>query len=70
MTGDFLDDLFHGCAWAAYLRIWGETGQCPPDSDATRRLAFRLYEEALAEKNRRKTAAEGIGSSPVLGPGR
>lgn len=54
VADDLLDDLFHGCAWQAYLQIWGETGQFPPDSEATRRLAYRLYEEALAEKNRRK----------------
>ena len=49
---DILDDLFHGCAWTAFLeqaslqRGW-------PDSEATRRRAYQLYEEALAEKNGR-----------------
>jgi hypothetical protein len=51
---DFWDDLFHNSAWAAYLQVMHESGQFPPDSEATRRLAFRLYEEALAKKNRRK----------------
>jgi hypothetical protein len=50
---DIWDDLFHGCAWAAYLEVWARTGQFPPDSEATRRLAYRLYEDALAEKNGR-----------------
>ena len=45
------DDLFHNCAFAAYLEIAVTTG-LPPDSEATRRLAYRLYEEALAERQR------------------
>jgi hypothetical protein len=48
---DLWDDLFHGCAWAAYLEVWHQTRQFPPDSEATRRLAYRYYEEALAAKN-------------------
>jgi hypothetical protein len=54
MTDDILDDLFHGCAWTAYLEVWRRTGQFPPDSEATRIRAYQLYEEALTEKNRRK----------------
>jgi hypothetical protein len=50
---DIWDDLFHGCALAAFLEIWAQTRQFPPDSEATRRLAYRLYENALAEKNGR-----------------
>jgi hypothetical protein len=47
---DLLDDLFHGCALAAFIeQAVREGGR--PDSEATRRLAYRLYEEALAEKN-------------------
>ena len=46
-----LDDLFHGCALAAYLdQAVAEGGW--PGSDATRMRAYRYYEEALAEKNR------------------
>ena len=47
---DILDDLFLGCALAAFLeqanaqRDW-------PDSEATRRRAYELYEQALAGKN-------------------
>jgi hypothetical protein len=52
-TDDFWDDIFHGCAWAAYIEVWQETGQFPPDSEATRQRAYRYYEEALAEKNGR-----------------
>jgi hypothetical protein len=51
---DILDDLFQGCALTAFLeqanaqRGW-------PDPEATRRRAYELYEEALAEKNARIT---------------
>lgn len=48
---DILDDLFHGCAFAAFVEqavLDGGT-PCP---EATRRRAYRLYEEALAEKHR------------------
>jgi hypothetical protein len=51
MTGDILDDLFHFCALRAYLEIATETRQFPPESEATRRRAYQLYEEALAENN-------------------
>jgi hypothetical protein len=50
---DILDDLFHGCAFRAYLEQ-AALEQGPPDSEATRRRAYRIYEEALAEKNRAK----------------
>jgi hypothetical protein len=50
---DVLDDLFQGCALDAYLAIWARSGQFPPDAEATRRLAYRLYEDALAGKNGR-----------------
>lgn len=55
---DFWDSLFHGCAWAAYLEIYAATRQFPPDSEATRRLAYQYYEQELAEKNRRKQPTE------------
>jgi hypothetical protein len=50
---DILDSLFHFCALRAYLEIRAQTGQFPPDSETTRRRAYQLYEEALAEKNGR-----------------
>ena len=51
MTDDnILDDLFQSCALAAFLEQAAiERGW--PDPEATRRLAYQLYEEALAEKN-------------------
>ena len=49
---DILDDLFHGAALAAYVELARTTGGVP-DVEATRRLAFRYFEEALAEKHGR-----------------
>jgi hypothetical protein len=51
---DILDGLFHACAWRAYLEQAAEERKFPPDSEATRRRAYRYYEDALAEKNARK----------------
>ena len=50
-TDEILDDLFHGCALAAFIdQAIQERG--PPDMEATRRRAFRYYEEELAARNR------------------
>ena len=51
---EILDDPFHGCAWAAFVELAAATGRMP-DMETTRRLAYRYYEEALAEKNNAKT---------------
>lgn len=42
------DDLFHACALAAYV---AESRACGglPNPDATRRRAYQLYEQALAD---------------------
>lgn len=45
-----LNDLFHGCAFAAFIQL-AVAARNWPDPEATRQLAYRLYEEALAEKN-------------------
>jgi len=52
MTDDPLDDLFQGCALQAYLE---QAIACQgwPDMEKTRRRAFDLFEDALAEKNGR-----------------
>jgi hypothetical protein len=55
---EFWNNLFYGCAVAAYVEIWRQTGQFPPDSEATRQLAFRYYEEELAARNKRKTTQQ------------
>ena len=47
---DILDDLFHGCAFAAFVEQ-AQRQRGVPDVEATRRLAYRFYQEALAEKN-------------------
>ena len=50
---EILDGLFHACAWAAYIEQAREQ-QGWPDPEATRRRAYRYYEDALAAKNARK----------------
>jgi hypothetical protein len=67
MTADILDNLFSACALAAYLEQSArEHGW--PDREATRRRAYQLYEEALAEKNRQascpRPAGGGIPARP------
>ena len=47
---DPLDDLFHAASLLAYLRV-ANAQQTWPDSEAVRQEAYRLYEEALAERN-------------------
>ena len=47
---NLLDDLFSGCAFAAYVELASATGGTP-DVEATRRLAYQLYEQALAERS-------------------
>ena len=49
LDNDVLDDLFHGCALAAYLDQ-AALEQHPPDAEQTRRRAYRYYEEALAAR--------------------
>ena len=51
MTDDVLDDLFHGCALEAWLRTARASGQWPPDAEATRRLAYHLYEAELRRRH-------------------
>ena len=47
---DFLDNEFLGCAFAAYVELASATGG-EPDSEATRRRAYQLYEQTLAERD-------------------
>ena len=44
---EILDDLFLGCALTAFLEQ-AHAQQGWPDMEATRRLAYRMYEDALA----------------------
>ena len=59
---DIIDSLFHGAAWTAYLEIAAELNCWPPPAEATRRRAYHLYEQALAERNRRTSAALSLTS--------
>ena len=52
-TDAILDDLFHGCAFSAYVEI-ANACRGIPDSEAVRRLAYRYYEEELARLHARK----------------
>jgi len=51
-----LDDLFHGCAFAAYVQL-AIACRGIPDPDATRRLAYRYYEEELAASRGERESA-------------
>jgi hypothetical protein len=53
---DIFDDMFLGCALAAYLEQ-ARIQQGWPDCEPTRELAYRKYEDALAEKNARTVPA-------------
>jgi len=62
---DILDDLFHGCAFAAYVDQAALEGG-PPDCERTRRRAFAYYEEALAARNGRAETQHQPGSRARL----
>lgn len=50
---EILDDLFHGCAWAAFIALARRDGK-PPASDETRRLAYEFYEQSLSQQPRNR----------------
>jgi len=54
MSDPILDAHFHGCGLAAFL-YEAHAQQAWPDPEATCRIAYRLYERALTEKNGRPT---------------
>ncbi len=60
----FLDDLFLGCAFAAYVEQARYERQSPPDSEATRERAYGYYEEALAARNAQKPPAITLPPGP------
>ena len=45
-TDPIWDDIFHGCAFEAFVRIAREQ-QGWPDSEAVKKLAYSLYEAEL-----------------------
>jgi hypothetical protein len=55
-TDSLLDDLFQGCAFAAFLEQAAINGGWP-DPEMTRRLAYALYEQELARRSDEKAAA-------------
>ena len=57
LDDDIFDSVFHGCAFAAYVEVAVACGGVP-DEAATRRRAFQLYEEALAERHASRTVTE------------
>ena len=71
---DILDGLFHGSALMAYVQVAAELNCWPPPVEATRLRAYDLYEQSLAEKNRRKTGqpepGEDHAGTPVTAPPR
>jgi hypothetical protein len=49
------EDIFHGCAWVAYIDE-ARLQHGWPDAESVRRRAFAYYEEELAVKNARHDA--------------
>lgn len=41
---NILSDPFHACALRAFAEVMQETGQFPPDSETTRKRAYKYYE--------------------------
>ncbi|MDY3551444.1 hypothetical protein R5W24_000520 [Gemmata sp. JC717] len=48
---EFLNDLFLGCAFAAFVELATLNGGTP-DSEAVRRRAYAMYEEELARRGK------------------
>jgi hypothetical protein len=53
---ELLDDLFHGCAAAAYVEVARRQRRVPCE-EATRQRAYELYEWALAERSGTQSTA-------------
>ncbi|MFO0943700.1 MAG: hypothetical protein U0930_23435 [Pirellulales bacterium] len=47
---DLFDDLFHGCAFAAFLDE-AALSQTQPCSERTRKRAYRYFEQALTVRH-------------------
>ena len=48
---ELLDDLFHGCAFAAFVEE-ARAAQGSPDPEPTRQRAYAIYEAELAARSR------------------
>ena len=55
---DFWDDLFLGCAVAAYVDQAAEEGRFPPDSEATRQRAYRITSRPWPKRTRPRNGSE------------
>lgn len=62
LDSDIFDSLFHSCSLAAFIEIAITSGN-PPDIETTKRLAYRLYEEALAAKNTSRKSLYSTGEA-------
>ena len=62
-TDPILDDLFHACAWEAFIAE-ASAVQGWPDPEMTRQLAYRIYEEALAAERTYRVCVDDPTSTP------
>jgi hypothetical protein len=65
---DVLDDHFLGCALTAFVELAAASGRVP-DSEATRCLAYRYYEEDLAKKNAARPGETGAAAAGPVDSG-
>lgn len=49
LINEFLDDIFHSCALAAFVDIAQETKTNTPDKEVVRKLAYKYYEDYRRE---------------------
>jgi hypothetical protein len=62
---EILDGIFHACAFTAFVEE-ARAQKGPPGLEATRQRAYRLYEDALAERHAIRSARPMLtGSSNV-----
>jgi len=50
LDGEIIDDLFHGCAFAAFVEL-AVACKGVPEVEATRRRAYDLYQQGLDQKS-------------------
>jgi hypothetical protein len=63
---DIFDDLFHFCAFEAFVTQATAEGKWP-DADSTRNRAYSYYEAALAIKNASRTPKPIEASTALIG---
>jgi len=67
VTADILDELFHGCAWQAFITEARAAGTWP-DPETTRQTAYSLYEEELAARSGRPHQPLAVPADPAYPP--